>query len=162
MQKTLSISELAESAGVTSRTLRHWERLGLLPKATRTQNGYRVFDPKVVQYIDFIQRAKTVGFTLGEAKRVLELAGKGTNPCPEVVKWIDHKVAQVEEQIESLKALQKRLKKLRHICSSTSVLTCFRPGELCCLIECLPNPANGGSREKTVRNCNPAVNRFGR
>ena len=161
MQKTLSISELAKSAGVTSKTLRHWERLGLLPKAMRTHNGYRVFDPKVVPYINFIQKSKTVGLTLSEAKRVLELARKGKNPCPEVVKWIDGKAAQVEEQIGSLKALQKRLKEFRHICSSTSVLTCFRPGELCCLIEDLPNPTNGGSDEKTVRNRSHAVDHLG-
>lgn len=160
MQKALSISELARNAGVTSKTLRHWERVGLLPKATRTHSGYRVFDPKVVQYIEFIQKSKMVGFTLSEAKRVLDLAGKGKNPCPDVVKWIDHKAAQVEEQIGSLKALQRRLKEFRRICSSTSVLTCFRPGELCCLIECLPNP-NGGSHEKTVHNRSHAVNHVG-
>jgi hypothetical protein len=57
------------------------------------------------------------------------------NPCPHVVKWVDEKVLAVEQQIQTLKALQKRLNDFRHICSTSSVMTCSRSGELCCLIE---------------------------
>jgi DNA-binding transcriptional MerR regulator len=151
MQRALSISELAKSAGVTSKTLRHWERLGLLPKATRTHTGYRVFDSRTAHYIDFIQKSKTVGLTLRETKGILELARKGKNPCPQVVKWVDEKAMAVEQQILTLKALQKRLSEFRHICSTSSVMTCSRPGELCCLIEDLPNPTNGGNHAKAIR-----------
>jgi DNA-binding transcriptional MerR regulator len=152
MRQALSISELAKSAGVTSKTLRHWERLGLLPKATRTHTGYRVFDPQVTHNIDFIQKSKTVGLTLKEAKRLVELARKGKNPCPEVVKWADEKATAVERQIQTLKALQKRLREFQHICSTSSVMTCFRHGELCCPIEDLPNPKlNGESHAKPLR-----------
>ena len=152
MQQTLGISELAKTAGVTSKTLRHWERLGLLPKAMRTHTGYRVFDPQITQYIEFIQKAKTVGLTLKEAKRLMELARKGKNPCPQVVKWADEKAMAVEEQIRTLKALKKRLNEFRYICSTYYVMTCFRTGEMCCLIEDLPNPTNGGGNAKAVRN----------
>jgi MerR family Zn(II)-responsive transcriptional regulator of zntA len=159
MRQVLSISELAKSAGVTSKTLRHWEGFGLLPKATRTHTGYRVFDPQTTHYVDFIQKSKTVGLTLKEVKRVLELARKGKNPCPEVVKWVDEKAMAVEQQIQTLKALQKRLNEFRHICSTSSVMTCSRPGELCCLIEDLPNPkSNGGNHAKVVRARSRRVN----
>ena len=161
MEHTLSISELAKAAGVTSRTLRHWERLGLLPKAMRTHTGYRVFDSQITHYIDFILKAKTVGLTLKEAKRLLELAHEGRNPCPQVVKWVDEKATAVEQQIRTLKALQKRLSDFRHICSTSSVMTCFRPGEMCCLIEDLPNPNNGGSHAKAVRHRNGAAGHSG-
>lgn len=80
MQRALTISELAKTAGVTTRTLRHWERLGLLPKAARTHTGYRVFDPHATHYVDFIWKAKTVGLTLKEAKELLELATQGQEP----------------------------------------------------------------------------------
>ena len=154
MRQALSISELAKSADVTSKTLRYWERLGLLPKATRTHTGYRVFDSQAAQYINFIQKAKTVGLTLKEVKRLMELARKGKNPCPQVVKWVDEKAVAVEEQIRILKALQKRLDEFRHIGSTSSIMTCFQPGELCCVIEDLPNPTNGGSNAKAVHNRN--------
>jgi DNA-binding transcriptional MerR regulator len=157
MQQALSISELAKTAGVTSKTLRHWEHLGLLPKAMRTHTGYRVFDPQITQYIEFIQKAKTVGLTLKEAKRLMELARKGKNPCPQVVKWADEKALAVEQQIRTLKALQRRLNEFRRICSTSSVMTCFRRGEMCCLIEDLPNPNNGGSHAKAVHHRNRAA-----
>ena len=161
MRQALSISELAKSAGVTSKTLRHWEGLGLLPKAARTHTGYRVFDPQTAHYIDFIQKSKTVGLTLKEVRRLLELARKGKNPCPQVVKWADEKAITVEEQIRTLRALQKRLKDFRNTCSTSAVMTCFRQGELCCIIEDLPNPTNGGSHAKVVRNRNRATGNGG-
>ena len=157
MQEAVNISELAKRAGVTSRTLRHWERLGLLPKATRTHTGYRLFDAQVTHQIEFIQKAKTVGLTLKETKRLLELARKGKNPCPEVVRWADDKAAAVERQIEELKMLQERLDEFRHICATSSVMTCFRPGEMCCLIEDLPNTKNGGGHAKAIRSRNRAA-----
>jgi MerR family copper efflux transcriptional regulator len=49
MRQALSISALAKSTGVTSKTLRHWERVGLLPKAARTHTGYRIFAPEVMR-----------------------------------------------------------------------------------------------------------------
>jgi len=58
-----ALRALAKSAGVTSKTLRYWERVGLLPKAARTHTGYRLFAPEVIHYIDFILKAKSVGLT---------------------------------------------------------------------------------------------------
>jgi len=89
MRQALSISALAKSPGVTSKTLRYWERIGLLPKANRTHTGYRIFAPEVMRYIDFILKAKTVGFS--EMRRVIEVAHDGANPCPEVMQWLDDK-----------------------------------------------------------------------
>ncbi len=104
MGQALSISALARSTGVTSKTLRHWEHIGLLPKAARTHAGYRIFGAEANHYIEFILKAKSVGLTLSEMKRVIEFARQGKNPCPEVVKWIDEKDRAVEHQIHSLRA----------------------------------------------------------
>ncbi len=153
MQQALTISALARSAGVTSKTLRYWERVGLLPKATRTYTGYRVFSPEAIHYIDFILKAKSVGLTLSEMKRVIELAHNGKNPCPQVLKWIDEKDRALEQEIHSLRALQRRLRQFSRICSKSSVMmTCAREDELCCLIEDLPKPksAKGVGNEKSV------------
>ena len=81
MRQAVSISALAKSAGVTAKTLRFWERIGLLPRAGRTHTGYRIFAPEVIHYIDFILKARSVGLTLAEMKRVVMLAQDGTNPC---------------------------------------------------------------------------------
>jgi MerR family transcriptional regulator, copper efflux regulator len=161
MRQALSISALARSTGVTSKTLRYWERVGLLPKAARTHTGYRIFGAEANRYIEFILKAKSVGLTLSEMKQVLDFARQGKNPCPEVVQWIDQKDKAVEQQIHSLRALQRRLRRFRRICSVSSVTTCSREEELCCLIEDLPNPqlVKGDGHEKALLACSSPVGR---
>ena len=161
MEQALNISALARNTGVTSKTLRHWERVGLLPKAARTHTGYRIFGAEANHYIEFILKAKSVGLTLSEMKQVIEFARQGKNPCPEVVQWIDEKDRAVEQQIHSLRALQRTLRRFRRICSVSPVATCAREDELCCLIEDLPNPqlAKRDGHEKALRACGSSSGR---
>ncbi len=152
MRQAFSISALARSTGVTSKTLRYWERVGLLPKAARTHTGYRIFGADANQYVEFILKAKSVGLTLSEMKRLLEFVRQGKNPCPAVVQWIDEKDRAAEQQIHSLRALQRRLRRFRGTYSASSVTTCARDEELCCLIEDLPYRqfAKGDGYEKPL------------
>lgn len=152
MRKALSVSALAKSAGVTTKTLRYWEGIGLLPRANRTHTGYRVFTPEVKRYIDFILKAKTVGLTLSEMKKAIELAEHGENPCPEVMQWLDAKDKVLEQQIHSLVALRHRLRRFRDFCSANDFSSCAREKELCCLIEDLLNSRlrKGECDEKAV------------
>jgi MerR family transcriptional regulator, copper efflux regulator len=161
MRQEFGISTLARRTGVTSKTLRYWERIGLLPRANRTHTGYRVFAPEVIRYIDFILKAKTVGLTLSEMKRAIQLAHEGENPCPEVMRWLDDRDKAIEEHIRSLRTVQHRLRRFRRLCSSNDVLACAREQELCCLIEGLPNlgSTKGNGDEKTVHACADSVGR---
>jgi MerR family copper efflux transcriptional regulator len=61
----------------------YWERVGPLPKAARTQIGHRIFVADANRYIEFIRKAKSVGLTLSEMKRVIEFARQGKSPCPD-------------------------------------------------------------------------------
>lgn len=161
MQQALSITSLAKSSGITTKTLRYWERIGLLPKANRTHTGYRLFGPDAIHYIEFILKAKSVGLTLAEMKRVIEIAHDGGNPCPVLMEWLDDKDKALERQIHSLRALRQRLQRFRHLCSTNDVLTCVRENELCCLIEDLPNlkSAKGDGYAKTVLACSGPAGR---
>lgn len=152
MRKALGISALAKSVGVTAKTLRYWERIGLLPRAERTHTGYRLFAPEVMRYIDFILKAKTVGLTLSEMKRIIELTRHGENPCPEVMQWLDEKDKILERQIHALCSVRQRLRRFRHLCSANDVMACAREKELCCLIEDLPKSRlrKGNGDEKPV------------
>ncbi len=155
MRQAVSISVLAKNAGVTAKTLRFWERIGLLPRAGRTHTGYRIFPPEAVDYIDFILKARSVGLTLAAMKRVVMLAQDGTNPCPEILQWLDGKDKAIERQIHSLRTLQQRLRRFRRLCSTNDVETCAREKELCCLIAEWPNSrlTKGECDEKTLLAC---------
>ena len=77
------------------------------------------------------------------------------------MRWIDEKDRAVEQQIHSLRALQRRLRCFRRICSLSSVTTCEREEELCCLIEDLPNPqlVKGDGHEKALLGCSSSAGR---
>lgn len=73
--KTYQIGEFASRSGVTPDTLRHYERLGLLPKPHRTSGGVRVYSADTVEWLRFIKQAQTLGFTLREVRDLLAFPG---------------------------------------------------------------------------------------
>jgi DNA-binding transcriptional MerR regulator len=138
-KEVLTISQLARRAGVPAKTLRYWERRGLLPRAQRTHTGYRQFSADSLRYIAFIRRSKAIGLTLGEMRQILSLAHAGRCPCPEIARWSEAKAKAVAAEIRNLQALQRRLRRLR--------LDCVDPAcdggscqQCCTLIAALPEP----------------------
>lgn len=137
MNTFLTITALARETGVSSKALRHWEALGLLPKASRSPSGYRQFPAEATAYIEFVKRSKDMGLTLQQMRDVLKLARKGRSPCVEVESFIDIRVKELEEKIASLSALLRTLKTLQQ-CSADRVHPRDRSKECCCLLVGLP------------------------
>jgi DNA-binding transcriptional MerR regulator len=75
---------LARAAGVSADTLRHYEKMGLLPPPERTPAGYRLYPPDTLARVQLIQSAVRVGFTLAELAEVLKQRRSGGAPCPKV------------------------------------------------------------------------------
>ena len=148
----LTISALAKRTRVSSKTLRYWESLGLLPKAARSHTGYRLFPPEAATSVLFIRKAKSVGLSLREISKAMHLARNGGNPCPEVARWAGQKAAMVEQQIQALSALRSRLRHFSRVWSRKMSCPRVGPEEICCLIEQLPapNPLKGGKRNAIV------------
>src|SRR5215210_4789107 len=76
--------ELARLAGVSTDTLRHYERKGVLPAARRLNNGYRKYPLDSLDRVRLIRRALAVGFTLDELAQILKARDHGQAPCREV------------------------------------------------------------------------------
>ena len=72
--------DVAQATGVSTDTLRHYERQGLLPRVTRTAAGYRQYSAAAVERVLLIQRALVVGFSLADLKRVLAVRDKPAPP----------------------------------------------------------------------------------
>jgi DNA-binding transcriptional MerR regulator len=104
--------EIARLCGVSPDTIRHYERLGLVAQARRSENGYREYAPETLTRVRTIQSALHIGFTLKELSRVFRVRDKGGVPCHEVRDLARRKLAETATRIQELKDLQKRLESL--------------------------------------------------
>ncbi len=107
----LSSGELAELAGVSRDTLRHYERKGVLPRPRRGHNAYRQYPPEALQRVQLVRRALSVGFTLDELAKVLKVRDAGGAPCEEVRRLAAQKLLNVQDQLRELTALRDDLQK---------------------------------------------------
>src|SRR4029077_1560229 len=110
--KTLRSGALANSAGVSPDTIRHYEKIGVLPRASRTQSGYRVYPASALQRVLVVQRALRIGFTLAELAEVLKARDAGGAPCHRVYQLAQDKLKGIEADIEALKRTKRSVKKV--------------------------------------------------
>jgi len=104
--------ELARLSGVSTDTLRHYERIGVLAKAPRTKSGYRQYPPSALDRVRLVRRAISVGFTLEELARVLRIRDKGGAPCRQVRDLALSKLEEVERRLEELVLVRDHLQML--------------------------------------------------
>src|SRR6185436_2309475 len=104
--------DMARTTGVSTDTLRHYERKGLLPTVTRTAAGYRRYSAATVERVLLIQRALVVGFSLADLKRVLGVRDRGGAPCASVRELVGKRLDELNGRIEDLVALRKELRLL--------------------------------------------------
>jgi DNA-binding transcriptional MerR regulator len=103
---------LAHRTGVSTDTLRHYERLGLLPAPPRTGKGYRLYPADSVHRVRLIQCALDVGLTLEDIGRVLTVRDRGGTPCRTVRALAARQLQEVEERIEQLGRFRRDLRRL--------------------------------------------------
>jgi DNA-binding transcriptional MerR regulator len=102
--------ELARAAGVSTDTLRHYERKGVLGAPRRSANGYREYPPEALARVLLVRRALAFGFTLDELARVLRTRERGGAPCREVRALAAGKLAEVEARLGELLELRGELR----------------------------------------------------
>jgi len=114
MKTTTSLSPraVADAAGVSTDTLRHYERLGLLPAPARTRAGYRRYTPATVPRVQLIQRALVIGFSLQELRQVLRERDRGDAPCRTVRQLVGQRLSDLEERLRELTLLRRELRAL--------------------------------------------------
>jgi DNA-binding transcriptional MerR regulator len=110
--KALRSGNLAKATGVSPDTIRHYERIGVLPRASRTDSGYRFYPASTVERVLVVQRALRIGFTLAELAEVLKTRDAGGTPCQRVYRLAQGKLKGIEEDIEALKRMKRYVKKV--------------------------------------------------
>lgn len=115
--KTLTRGQLARTSRVGTEAIRFYEREGLLPHTTRASNGYRHYSEETVQRLNFIRRAKRLGFSLREIKELLSLHDNPQASRAHVKAMTQDKLSEIEERIEDLVRIRDVLAHLARECS---------------------------------------------
>lgn len=110
-ENSLRAGELAQLTGVSTDTLRHYERKGLLA-AQRLPNGYRTYAAQAVERVRLIRSALAIGFSLDELARVLRVRDAGGAPCRQVRAFTADRLAELERLIDELCATRDELREL--------------------------------------------------
>ncbi len=133
--RPLRIGELSARAGVSTYTIRFYERTGILPPAPRTASGYRAYPPEAVEHLVFVKKAQALGLRLADVKEVLEISSGGRQPC-------EHVREKVEDRLREVDARLRDLTELRETLSSTLKLLDTAPkapaGCRCAVIDAAP------------------------
>jgi DNA-binding transcriptional MerR regulator len=109
---TLRAGELARACGVSTDTLRHYERVGVLARPHRTRAGYRQYPAEALARVQLVRRALSLGFSLSELARILRTRERGGAPCREVRALAAEKLVEVERRLSDLTALRDHLRRL--------------------------------------------------
>ena len=120
----MNIGQAAEASGVSAKMLRYYEAIGLIPKAGRTDAGYRTYGEADVDTLRFIRRARDLGFSLEQVRTLLGLADGQERPCEAVDAVAREHLAEVERKLADLNALRRELSSLIGECRHGTVAEC--------------------------------------
>lgn len=120
----MRISEAAKQSGVSAKTIRYYESVGLIPAASRGENGYRSYSGDDVHMLRFIHRARDLGFPVEDVSKLLALWQDKRRASADVKALALRQVEQVEEKIRSLKAIRQTLRNLAEECHGDKRSAC--------------------------------------
>jgi MerR family copper efflux transcriptional regulator len=127
------IGELAEQTGLSAKTIRYYESIGVLPPPERTASGYRDYTDEAAERLRFVRSAQAIGLTLGEIRGVLGYRDRGETPCAHVVELIGHRARQIDEQITELEQMRRELRRLERRARTLRAEDCA-PSDICHVI----------------------------
>lgn len=123
----MRIGELAHRVGVTAKTVRYYESIGLLQEPPRTASGYRSYDEAAVDRLMFVRDAQATGLSLDEISSVLELKEAGRRSCSHTAQLLARHLSELDEQILRLQQAKLMLSELAARAASLDPTACTDP-----------------------------------
>jgi MerR family copper efflux transcriptional regulator len=117
MEKTMRISEAAKKCGLSAKTIRYYEQIGLIEPALRAENGYREYTGDALGQLRFLARAREVGFNLEESRQLLELLKDSSRQSIHARGLVLEKAQQLQHRIEKLVTMQAVLADMASRCN---------------------------------------------
>ena len=110
----LRIGEVAQRAGVSVDTIRYYEKRNLLPRAPRTEGGFRLFAGEAIDRVRFIKQAQEMGFSLDEIRALL--TGGGIGECGKMRDLLQAKLEEISQRMKGLRAFTRMLSRHLRAC----------------------------------------------
>ncbi|WP_291379368.1 heavy metal-responsive transcriptional regulator [Demequina sp.] len=141
----MRIGELAQQTGLTTKTIRHYEQIGLMSEPERHTNGYRDYQDDAVERLRFIRDAQAAGLTLAEAGEIIGMKAAGESTCGHTRELLARHLADVDAQIDRLLATRNELRAMAERAAAMDPAHCNDPGR-CQVIGA--SAAQAGSRPR--------------
>lgn len=119
-----SRGKLARRTGINSETIRYYEQTGLLPEPPRTAGGHRVYDTAHLKTLEFIKRARGLGFSPKDVRSFLELNDEAVVPCEQAKGIAATHLEQVREKIADLRHIEALLGEAISRCTAHADADC--------------------------------------
>lgn len=120
----IPIGVAARRSGVNIETIRFYERSGLLKAPPRTAGGHRVYDTDGVKRLNFVRRARELGFTLDQIRDLLALADEAETSCAEVAVLANDQLDAVRGRLADLARMETVLAAMIERCAHGTVPDC--------------------------------------
>lgn len=111
----MNIGDAATRSGLPAKTIRYYEEIGLL-RPPRAENGYRHYGERELHKLRFLQRARSLGFTIEECRHLLSLYEDRGRASADVRALATERIADVDAKIAELQAMKATLSRLVHAC----------------------------------------------
>lgn len=111
-EEIVSIGDLAKELGLTTRTLRYWEEVGIIEAAERADGANRGYTPYFVRRIKFIMKLKELGLTIREMQDLYVAYGEAKQTermIPRLIEILDLHINKVDEKMAKLASLRKEI-----------------------------------------------------
>lgn len=111
-----NIGQAANASGISAKMIRHYEEIGLIPKASRTLSDYRVYNDKNVHMLRFIRHARDLGFSVKQISNLLELWSDQARSSSDVKTLAIEHIQILDQKISELNAMKSELTRLVSCC----------------------------------------------
>lgn len=125
----MNIGQAAKLSGLTSKNIRYYESIGLVPEASRTDSGYRQYTSTDIQALRFIKRCRDLGFSINRIKTLLDLLAGRIQRSADLRKMVRENVAEIDQDIQKIQLLRDHLQQLADKRKSSQRPECLTVGD---------------------------------
>lgn len=123
----MKIGELAVTAGVTAKTIRYYESIGLLAPPARTASGYRDYGSDAAERLSFIKQAQAAGLCLDDVRSILEIKDAGGRSCEHSLGLLREHLDSLDRRIDELERARVDLRRMYERAAALDPAECDDP-----------------------------------